>query len=217
MSAIMVFIAWATANWGSIATATGAVLGIWKSYDSFRKERQKAVNSKQALATVVAGLHLQPQDDPTVVKAIDTVRRTAEANGSEAELNKVVNEVKAIMKDRAFLPERDETDDASVERAAKAIMALREKKANSSSIIHLLFLILIPMALFACRTEVPVRLVGEQVWYGAGANGEDVLVVEWPSGIKASDIETSDTQSHDGELRANSAVNLPKLQVPSVK
>lgn len=213
MASLTLFFAWVTANWGAISGVIAGAAGIYKSFTAFQKERAAKISAQQSLSTVVTALELQPANDPAVIQAKDTVRRASQANGTDKEIHATVQTVKELMRDRAFLPERDETDPASVERAAKAIIEARKQKASAAKIGVLLVILVLPSLMGCQRNPIPIRMTNETVWPATIQGALDTLVVEWPSGIKAADIVNVDVESLDGVARAQSVVEMPKLEI----
>lgn len=64
----------------------------------------------------------------------------------------------------------------------------------------------------SCTFAPSKHLTKELIWPAQGG-APDYLVIEWPKGISASNIETTDVPGISGELRAVSVAPLPPIVI----
>lgn len=203
-----------------VLAAISGIVGVWGAIQKAKAGKAEAAvdDSIAALHAFIAAMELLPAKDPRVVQAKNLVRQIGDVTGAEKDtIKKTVKEVRAILGNAGFVPEKDETSSSQVERAASAILAARKIRAASQKSgvpmavkAGVLLLLLLPF-IGCVKVKTPIPLTVERVWPSTILGAPDDLTVEWPRGVKAEEVITVDSTSYDGETRAISVAPLPAL------
>lgn len=112
---------------GIIQVTLGLISAVSMGYAAWQRFRARQNQdgwalTDQSLRAVVAAIELLPAGDPRVQQAKRIIRSVSDSIGTEREnLAKIVIEVRDLMDRAGFLAARDETDPASIKKAAKLI------------------------------------------------------------------------------------------------